>query len=232
MNTNLAHSLDDEAVGFLARAAHDTKFCAKALFPETFESSWSILHHKIFTAIDSGHQKIVIAAPRGIGKTSIARLVAQKSILFRDAKFITYIQNSATLAIMQTENIKRELLTNKPVKTLFGDIKISEISTGLDEEFSKMAWVAYGNTLILPRGSGQQVRGLNWSNYRPQLIIVDDLEDAEEVLNPEVREKQKDWFLKDVMKSVNFYKKDWRIIYIDTLKHEDSVLQMLLDSPE
>lgn len=224
--------LDDEAVGVLARASNDTKFCAKALFSETFESPWSILHDKIFSAIDSGHQKVAIAAPRGIGKTSIARLLAMKGILFRDINFVTYIQNSATLAIMQTENIKRELLANKLVKAFFGSVKISQVASDLDEEFSKMAWVAYGSTFILPRGSGQQVRGLNWSGYRPQLIIVDDLEDAEEVLNPEVREKQKDWFLKDVMKSVNFYKKDWRIIYIDTLKHEDSVLQMLLDSPD
>jgi predicted phage terminase large subunit-like protein len=85
---------------------------------------------------------------------------------------------------------------------------------------------------VLPRGSGQQIRGLNWSSKRPQLIIIDDLEDKDECKNEEIRKRQKQWLLSDVLKSVNKYLKDWTVVYIDTLKHEDSVLQMLLDSSD
>jgi hypothetical protein len=216
----------------LASCYASTQVCAKTLFPDAFYAPFSDLHKQIFKLIDSGARKIAIAAPRGLGKTTIARTVANKGILFRDINFITYVSNSATSAVMQTENMKRELRSNMEVRKLFGDIKIADGDLGLDEEFSKEAWVAFGETLILPRGMGQQVRGLIWKNHRPQLIIVDDLEKKDEIMNEENRKKWKDWFLSDLLKCVNRYLDDWRIIYIDTLKHEDSILQMLMESSD
>ena len=224
--------LDPEIVDHLSYASKSVRYTSKYLFPEMFYSPFTQLHNDIWRLVDSGHPKIAIAAPRGIGKTTIAKTIASKGILFRDVNFITYISNSFTFASQQTENIKRELVSNQTVRRLFGSIKTSDIPKDLEEQFSKEAWVSFGNTLVLPRGSGQQIRGLNWANHRPQLIIVDDLEDKDEVKNEDNRKKQRDWFFSDVMKSVNRYKNDWRFIYIDTLKHEDSLLALLLDSPD
>lgn len=206
------------------------RFC-KILFPDTFSAPFSILHDKIFEVIDDEESlKKAIAAPRGIGKTTIARAVAAKGILFRDFHFIVYISASATLAEMQTENIKRELRTNKSIRTLFGDIKTK--SADLDDTFSKLAWVAFGSTLVLPRGAGQQVRGLNWAGHRPDLIIIDDLEDKEEIRNENNREKLKEWFFSDVLKTEDKYGKPATFIYIDTIKHEDSLLELLMSAEE
>jgi len=216
----------------LAECLLSTKVCAKTLFPDLFYAKWSVLHEDIFRLIDSGAKKIAIAAPRGIGKTTIVRTLAAKSLLFRDTNFITYVSNSATSAEMQTENLKRELITNETITKLFGNIKISDTEGSMEESFSKTSWVAFGNTLVMPRGSGQQVRGLVWGKYRPQLIIVDDLENADEIMNEEQRWKVKNWFHSDLEKCVNNYANDWRIIYIDTLKHEDSLLQELLDASD
>lgn len=234
MNTNLNIELskDEELKRILGLCASSTKYCAKTLFSDTFYSPFSSLHNAIFNLIDSGHKRIAIAAPRGLGKTSIAKTVAKKAILFRLSNFITYIMNSATVAEMQTENIKSDLLTNRYVRGLFGSIKESDFDYELDEQFSKMAWVAFGNTLVLPRGQGQQVRGLNWRDKRPQLVICDDLENKEEISNHENRVNLKNWFYSDVMKSFDFYSGNWTVIYIDTIKHEDSLLQELLDSPQ
>ncbi len=209
----------------------DTKFMCKAIFPEIFSAPFSMLHDKIFETISNSNSKKAIAAPRGLGKTSIARTIANKGILFRDYHFIVYLSNSATLAEMQTENMKRTLLTNKTVRSLFGSIKISDVGE-VDDTFSKLAWVAFGTTFVLPRGMGQQIRGLNWANYRPDLIIIDDLENKEDLRNEDLRQKQKEWFFSDVMKTEDMYGKPPTIIYIDTIKHEDSLLQLLLDSPE
>jgi len=208
-----------------------TKSMCKLFLEETFSSPFSTLHDQIFELIDSGHNKIAIAAPRGIGKTSIARSVAIKAILYRLTKFIVYVSNSATMAEMQTENIKRDLLTNIMIKKLFGSIKLSDFE-GADDTFSKSAWVAFGNTFVLPRGSGQQVRGINWSNHRPEIVIIDDLEDKDEVKNEEIRKKQKDWFFSDLLKTEDKYGKPTTFIYIDTIKHEDSLLEILMDAPE
>lgn len=225
----LKHS--PEIQDFLGMCWRDTRLFARELFPDIFYSPYSGLHEEIFDLIDSGERKIAIAAPRGLGKTSIARSVAAKGILFRDVNFVLYVSNSATVAEMQTENMKRDLRTNALIRELFGDIK-SLAAEGLDDTFSKLAWVAFGESLVLPRGAGQQVRGMNWNNFRPQLIIVDDLEDKDEVRNEENRKKLKEWFFSDLLRCVNHYKDDWQIIYIDTIKHEDSLLQNLVDSKD
>ena len=209
----------------------DTSKMCKLFMEDTFSAPFSGLHRQIFDLIDSGQHKIAIAAPRGIGKTSIARAVAIKAILYRLQKFIVYVSNSATMAEMQTENIKRELLSNNTIKKLFGNIKVADESL-FDDTFSKLAWVAFGNTFILPRGSGQQVRGINWASNRPGLIVIDDLEDKDEIRNEELRKKQREWFFSDLLKTEDKYGDPTTFIYIDTIKHEDSLLELLMGSDE
>ena len=222
----------------LALCAWDIKQACGSIFPDIFYADFSQLHQEIFDLINKvyrarqkGRNKIAIAAPRGIGKTSIARTVVMRSILFKMCNFIVYISNSATSAEMQTENIKRDLMTNPLVKQFFGSIK-NNIDGDIDESFSKKAWTAYGDTFVLPRGAGQQVRGLNWSNYRPQLVIIDDLEDKDEIQSVENRRKLKEWFHSDLMKTEDMYGEGCIFIYIDTIKHEDALLVDLLESPE
>ena len=219
----------------LAQCVTDIKSTCGIIFPEIFYSEFSILHQQIFDLINSGHKKIAIAAPRGIGKISIARAVVARAILFRLTNFIVYVSNSATSAEMQTENLKRDLIGNRMIRQLFGNIKESidygDVA-GIDESFSKKSWTAFGSMFILPRGAGQQVRGLNWSNNRPGLIIIDDLEDKNEIQSKENREKLKDWFDSDLMKTEGKYDKGTIFIYIDTIKHEDSILVDLMNSPE
>ena len=217
----------------LAECVVKIKVCCGTLFPEIFYAPFSQLHDLIFNLIDSGHTKIAIAAPRGIGKTSIARAVAMRGILFRLYNFIIYLSNSATSAEMQTENMKRDLISSNTLKKLFGNIKeVIGTDKVLDESFSKSAWTAYGSTFVLPRGAGQQVRGLNWANYRPELVIIDDLEDKDEIRNELNRDKLKEWFHSDLMKTEGRYGKKCIFLYIDTIKHEDSLLVDLIDSPE
>jgi len=215
----------------LAECMKSTKLCAEIFFPERFFVKFSPLHDQIFDLIDSGEQKIVIAAPRGFGKTSIVGLaLAAKKILFRMCHLYMHISMSFDAAVMQTENLKHELLSNKMVKALFPPIK-TRGALGVDESFSKKAWVT-SDCLIYPRGAGQQIRGILYHNNRPDMLVIDDLEDPETIANDEIRTKTKVWFMADLVKATSRVKKDWQIVYIDTLKHEDSLLQHLLDSSD
>jgi predicted phage terminase large subunit-like protein len=226
---------DKELDEVLVRAFYDTKFYLKTFHPEKFEAEFSPeIHNPIFAMIDSGKSnKKCIAAPRGIGKTSIAEGICCKNILYHISNFIVYVSNSATSAERQTENIKHELLTNRAIRDLFGNVKSSR-ADDVDDSFSKKTWAAHtdaGDTLILPRGSGQQIRGLLYRGKRPDFIVFDDLEDTETIANEEQRMKRKMWFFGDAVKATARFKKDWVLLYIDTLKHEDALLKHLLDSP-
>lgn len=228
---------DPEILDILAQCAHSTRITAKTLFPERFTMPFAEnVHGKIFELIDGPANKVAIAAPRGWGKTSIVALALMaRYILFRLTSFIIYINKSETAAIMQTDNLRRELVSNRLIKAFFGSVKTRSAGEDeMEEQFSKKAWLAY-DTFVLPRGAGQQVRGVLFKHSRPGLIVIDDLEDPEKITNDEIRKGWYEWLYADVMKAVPQIgpeSKSWKIVYIDTLKHEDAVLQHLLDSPE
>lgn len=231
---NFTAEKDPSAETILSYCAVSTKMMAKTFFPHLFYAPFSEhIHDPIFQRIDNQRPRVGIAAPRGTGKTTICSIAkCSQAILFRQRHFIVYVSKTFDHAAMQTENLKYELMSNSEVKELFGNVKISDKIDGLDESFSKKAWVAYGNTLILPRGAGQQIRGVLWHGWRPDLFIFDDLEDDKEIESDENRQKLKVWFHSNPEKAVSRLDRSWKMIYIDTLKHEDALLQDILDEPE
>lgn len=215
----------DEAKALMAQCFLSTKVAAKIIFPDRFYLPFSSLHDTIYRILDDDTiQRALIIAPRGFGKTSTVNLAfPAKKILFQEKKFIVPISCTAAQATMQGENLKRELLTNRMITHLFGPMK--------SDTFSKEMWVTSTGIAVMPRGAGQQVRGILFGDNRPDLIIVDDLEDSESVRSDEQRAKTKSWFFEDVINSVNRARKDWKIIVIGTLLHEDSLLANLLEDP-
>jgi hypothetical protein len=167
---------------------------------------------------------VVISAPRGWGKTSNCSIgYPAKKILFREKKFIVPVSATNTSAVLQGENLKGELLKNPLVEKLFGDIKT--------KQFSKEQWVTSSGTMVFPRGAGQQIRGILYDRFRPDLIIVDDLETSEGVQSEEQRKKLKEWFFSDLMNSVNRAEGNWKVVVIGTVLHEDALLVNLLEDP-
>ena len=235
---------DPEIMALIESCASSTgEFCLEFL-SENFYSPFSSIHNDMLDLIDivKPKKQVAMCATRGIGKTTIARAIAAKAVCYGDANFIVYLSTSATNAEMQTENLKKDLMGEK-IKQCFGHIKAKSPNFDeVDESFSKKSFVArtaHGehSTFILPRGSGQQIRGILWKspegkNCRPDLIIVDDLEDSENIENEDQRKKRKIWFFADVMKCFPRIEKNWSVIYIDTLKHEDALMQELLEAPD
>ncbi len=229
--------MDSQLENIHSACSVSTRATASTFFPERFYVPFAEnIHGKIFDLIDGPAKKVAIAAPRGWGKTSIVALALMaRYIMFRHTGFICYINKSHDAASLQTENLRRELVTNREIKHFFGDFKQRDVrDSEFEETFSKKAWVAY-DTLVWPRGAGQQVRGVLFKNSRPGLIIIDDLEDPTKVNNDDIRAAWYEWLYADVIKAIPRIgpeAQNWKIIYIDTLKHEDSVLQKLLESKE
>jgi len=218
---------DPEIQELILSCMTDTQMFAKTFFPEEVDAPFSILHNKMFYVMDHEWRKKSLAAPRGIGKTTMAKIRVCKAIVFRETNFIIYLSNSATSAENSTEHIKR-MLQSELITKFFGEVSFSQ--KGYKDSFSKQSWVAYGEVFVLPRGAGQQVRGQNWMGYRPGIIVIDDLESTELVKSEDQRKKLNLWFFSDLMKTESKYGKQAEFLYIDTIKDEDSLLQKLIDS--
>lgn len=217
---------DPQFKNLLTECFSSTKKSCKVFFPERFTRPFTPDHDRIFELLDDDSKQLVaIAAPRGYGKSTTVDLgYPAKKILFQEKKYIIPVSNTADLAIERAEDLKNEIVNNTTIATLFGPME--------SNSFSMKGWVTSTGIKVLPRGAGQQVRGRLHQGHRPDLIIVDDLEDSESVQSEEQRAKLKSWFFSDLVNSVDRSRNDWKIVVIGTILHEDSLLMNLLDDPE
>ena len=136
MDTAIRLREDENIKDLMAQCFKSTKTSCKVLFPERFWLPFSTIHDEIFKILDDDSiQQAVIAAPRGFGKTTIDTIAhPAKRILFQEKKFIVPISATATKAVMDGENLKRELVQNRVIKELFGPMK--------SDSFLKEQWIA------------------------------------------------------------------------------------------
>lgn len=242
----LTPSQEEELIETFATLLLDLKRFCKVVFPKTFRLKFDKKHYEICDALDivsdprSEISHVVISAFRGCGKTSIVRAKMARDIVFRNKRFISYVSKTATYAESQTDNLKRSLLGSDVIKKCFGSIRSRGRRKEMDESWSKKTWIAQlpetnFMTCILPRGAGQQVRGLNFDDYRPDLFQVDDLEDDEFIDNETYRDKIRTWFRGPLTEAVQQADEEGvkpEIIYTDTVKHPDSQIIRLLDKKD
>jgi len=77
-------------------------------------------------------------------------------------------------------------------------------------------------------GKGASIRGLTWGNFRPQVIIMDDIQDYEDSRSETTLEKDWEWFLGDVL----FLAKTGRIFIIGNNLGKKCVLERIVDASE
>ncbi len=165
-------ALTNQHKQILAECSKSQRIAAKILFPHVFTREFDRAHEEILEVLDDESiQYVVIAAPRGIGKTSICNLLKPAtSILFQKYGYVVPIGQSAHHAVQQGENLKNELLRKDTlIPKLFGNIKTNT--------FNQEQWVARiadQEICVMPRGAGQQIRGMLWRSMRPDLIQLVD----------------------------------------------------------
>lgn len=164
----------------------------------------------------------VVAAPRGHAKsTNLTFKDSLHAVLYGYKHYILILSDSSEQAEGFLEDIKIEIEENANIIMDFGRLK------------GEKAWrtgVILTNTNIKVEaiGSGKKVRGRRHRNWRPDLIVLDDIENDENVNTPEQRKKLKNWFDKAVSKAGDTYTD---IMYIGTILHYDSLLSNVLKNP-
>ncbi|MCE5230041.1 hypothetical protein LLG95_10650 [bacterium] len=201
----------------LDRCMDSTREFALTFLPETFFRPFSVPHEKIFFLMDeSKKQKRLMIAPRGIGKSSITKAFILRRIEFGLSKCVVYISASGELATNFCENIKQELEENELLLKVFGPQKTAK--------WSQDRWVTKNGAIVIPRGAGQQVRGLLFKHIRPDLVVIDDLDNELSVATPELRMKTMKWLQGSVLNIVDRGSDDYMILHIGTMLHEDSAI--------
>jgi hypothetical protein len=215
-----------ELLDVLTDCYESTKTMAEVFFPHYCYRPFGVAHDPIFEILDNDEIKLgLIVCPRGWGKTTLTGLVfPAKKILFKDLHYIVYISSTASKAIKDVQTLANELTTNEQIKKLFGNVKGVRWAEG---EGQLIINIQGHEICIEAKGAGHQIRGIKFREFRPELILIDDLEDPEQVRNEERRKTLKNWLFADVLNSVDLEKT--RIVMMGTVLHEDSLIQNILD---
>ena len=216
----------------IERALTDLQFFAKTYFPHHLTETSSVMHEELYetfcrrilSAESTGMgSKDVHAAPRGHAKSTLTTLILPLwCITARHRRFICVISDTTEQAEEFLESIKAELEVNERLLEDFpetcGEGRIWKVGKILTKNGVKVAcW-----------GKRKRLRGTRFGSRRPDLVILDDLENDEQIDSPEQREKDRKWFFKAVMKIGGKYTVH---ILIGTILHYDSLLSRLLKQP-
>jgi len=197
------------------------RFDGSAAIPKCHEEWWDLCC--------SSNRFVAISAPRGHAKsTAITFSYTLAAVLFRERKFGLIVSDTETQAVLFLGAIKQELQDNQDLIELFGLYRNEKglVEFEKDTESDIIVKFTDGHKFrIIAKGAEQKLRGLLWDGKRPDLIILDDLENDEIVLNKERREKFRRWFYGALLPC----RSDTGIIrYVGTILHMDSLLERLM----
>lgn len=180
-------------------------------------------HKEIYSLVsDKSIPYIGIGAPRGHAKsTTVDFTYPLWSACYRQHHFAIIISDTYTQSVEFVNALKDQFENNLLVRWLYGDLMSD---TWRDGEFVLSTGIKF-----LAMGAGMKIRGLRFREYRPDLLIVDDLENDEQVNSAEQRKKLKNWFIKAALPALS---KDGRCIVIGTILHHDSLLSNILNRKE
>ena len=183
-------------------------------------------HYEMWDLCCSDEPKVAIAAPREHAKsTAITHAFILTMMLARIKNFCLLVSNTETQAAGFLGDIKVELEENESLRKQF---QIASIEKSTDTNIIVRCTDGH-RFRIVAKGSEQKVRGLKWRNKRPDLIVCDDLEEDEQVMNPERREKFSKWFMNALVPCGS--DTCW-IRVVGTILHLDSMLNRLISNPK
>ena len=163
----------------------------------------------------------VIEAPRGHAKsTTFTFKDSIHAAVYAYKHYEIILSDSSEQAEGFLTDIKTELEENAALLEDFGT---------LEGRVWKASVILLSNGVKIEAiGSGKKIRGRRHKQWRPDLIVCDDLENDENVNTPDQRRKLRDWFYKAVSKAGDTYTD---IVYIGTLLHYDALLANVAKNP-
>lgn len=170
-------------------------------------------------------QNDAIAAPRGEAKSTIvSQLFVIWCIVLALKHYPVIIMDSIDQAYPMLEAIKAELQFNPRLLMDFPE------ASGGGRVWQAGTILTRNDIKVQVAGSGKKLRGLRHGPYRPDLTILDDIENDEQVRSPEQRDKTDNWLKKTVL-ALGGAGAKYDVIYIGTILHYDSVLSRMLNNP-
>ena len=194
-------------------------------YPPLFHAIWQLI--TVEATVERGKPKYALGIPRGFSKTLVLKLYVVWLILFSNRRFILIVCNTAKLAENFLSDVT-DMLNSVNIRNIFGAWNAACEQDTLP--FKRFHF--RGRPIVLAAlGAGSSLRGLNLKYVRPDVVIMDDMQNRDEAANQEVAKQLLIWMLGTLMKACHPH----RCIFIfvgNMYPFEGSILRKLKHSPE
>lgn len=180
-------------------------------------------HYKIADVLmNNDNKQVNIIAPRGHAKSSIVGGVYPLYHILHEqgAKLIVLVSRTQDHAIKLLGTIKDTLDYSQQLRAIYGYWGQHSAKT-----WSKSEIELKDGSMIICKGTGQQLRGIKVGSQRPTLIIVDDPEDENNTKTAEAMESNLRWLLQSAVPSLDPLK--GKIAVIGTPQHQRCMVEIL-----
>lgn len=170
-------------------------------------------------------QKICWSVPRGHAKSAyLSNIFPVHQIVYGKRHYILIVSETEGMSRKFVEWVADQLKFNQKLRDDFG-IMLHENKMANDQD-NQEGFVTTNNIRVQSASIGKQLRGARHGAFRPDLVILDDLESSKNTNTKELREKNLHWFNSVIMPIGDITRTSF--IYMGTLVHGQGLLPAVL----
>jgi len=177
---------ETSSVELVMLGAQSLENFGKLFFPKTFRQDSPDFHRQIGIDLYGPARYNAFEVFRDGAKTSLLRVFTAQRVGYAISRTIMYVSGSQQHAAMSVRWLRRQITYNKRFAQSFG-LRKGEKWT--DEHCEVYHGIDETPITILAMGITGNIRGFNPDDYRPDLIIVDDILTEENSATEEQRKK-------------------------------------------
>lgn len=183
-------------------------------------------HYDLWDLCCSDYKYVAIAAPRGHAKsTAITYNWLIAGLMYRKFRYVTILSDTEGQSAEFIEELRTAFRDNDELRQTWGILRFER-----DSNIDIIVSMADGwKFRVHGKGAEQKVRGKKWMGQRPDLFLIDDLENEELTDSDMRREKLRRWMYGSVLPAGND-----RCLYrmVGTVLHFDSLLESFMPGPK
>jgi predicted phage terminase large subunit-like protein len=159
-------------------------------------------HRELCNILDSLNvnikQKIAWSVPRGHAKSAyLSNILPLHQIVYNKRHYIIIVSETESMSRKFVSWICDQLKFNKKVIEDFG--VLLNVNKMANESDNQEGFETSNKVKVQSASIGKQLRGARFGAYRPDLIILDDLESSKNTNTKELRDKNLHWFNSVIM---------------------------------
>jgi len=155
-------------------------------FPKTYRQKSPEFHADIGEALYGPDRYNAFELFRDAAKTTLLRVYTSQRVAYAITRMAMYVSISQAHSVFSIRWLKRQVEYNSKWSNTFGLVKGSKWT----DEWIEIIHRLTGQVItVLAMGITGQIRGFNPDDFRPDLIIIDDILNEENTATPEQRKK-------------------------------------------